>query len=154
MREAGRKSTKNLSSSIEQLPLLTQNALVKDQGARNSEIVLTWSQNMAPYLLKICDDIYSFETASNFSDPELKRMAFKGFKKVVSGSINPLTNSFSWQSSSIKVYSSLFVAGVSSPSGQAYNMQDPAYPGNTISVTMPFIDICGGKTCQMNLIVF
>ena len=51
---------------------------------------------MASYLLKICDDIYSFETASNFSDPELKRMAFKGLKKVVSGTINPLSNSFSW----------------------------------------------------------
>lgn len=66
---------------------------------------------MAPYLLKVCDDIYRFESASNFTDPELKRMAFIGFKKVVSGSNNLTTNSFSYSSSSIKSQSSVFIAG-------------------------------------------
>ncbi len=64
--------------------------MVKDKGSGHSRIVNAWSPLMSQYLLKICDDIYSSETASNFSDPELKRMAFNGFKKVIAGSINPL----------------------------------------------------------------
>ena len=108
---------------------------------------------MAPYLLKVCDDIYRFESASNFTDPELKRMAFIGFKKVVSGSNNLTTNSFSYSSSSIKSQSSVFIAGKTSTSGQSASLTDPVF-GNTIYVTMPNIDVCGGVTCQMNVMAF
>jgi hypothetical protein len=53
-------------------------------------------------MMMVCDDLFMAETVSNRSDPELKRMAVTGIKKVLSGAVNEISNSFSYESSTVK----------------------------------------------------
>ena len=59
----------------------------------------------ATELLKICDDIFTAETVSNKTDPELKSMAVQGIKNILAGSINEITNTFTFETSTIKARS-------------------------------------------------
>lgn len=55
--------------------------------------------------MKICDDIFRAESVSNKTDPELKRMAIVGIKKIQSGAINEIDNTFSYTSANLNAYS-------------------------------------------------
>lgn len=65
-------------------------------------VVEKFDQVTAIELLKICDDIFTAETLSNKTDPELKKMAVQGIKKIISGSINEITNAFTFETPTIK----------------------------------------------------
>jgi hypothetical protein len=65
-------------------------------------VVEKFDQVTAIELLKICDDIFTAETLSNKTDPELKKMAVQGIKKIISGSINEITNTFTFETPTIK----------------------------------------------------
>ena len=65
-------------------------------------VVEKFDQVTAIELLKICDDIFTAETHSNKTDPELKKMAVQGIKKIISGSINEITNTFTFETPTIK----------------------------------------------------
>lgn len=62
-------------------------------------------------LLKICDDVYRSESLSNRTDPELKNIAIKGFKRVLTGGINDITNSLTYESSNLKALSKIYLTG-------------------------------------------
>jgi|LauGreDrversion4_2_1035121.scaffolds.fasta_scaffold348570_3 hypothetical protein len=65
-------------------------------------VVEKFDQVTAIEILKICDDIFTAETLSNKTDPELKKMAVQGIKKIISGSINEITNTFTFETPTIK----------------------------------------------------
>jgi len=65
-------------------------------------VVEKFDQVTAIELLKICDDIFTAETLSNKTDPELKKMAVQGIKKIISGSINEITKTFTFETPTIK----------------------------------------------------
>jgi hypothetical protein len=95
-------------------------------------------------MLKICDDIYVAESLSNKTDPELKRIAVTGIKKVLSGAINEITNTFSYDSTTVKARSQVFIAGRESPATRNLTLQDPLLPTTSIIINLPNQDLCQG----------
>jgi hypothetical protein len=101
--------------------------------------------------LKICDDLYRGESVSNRTDPELKRMSLVGIKKVISGSINEITNTFTYTSTNLKTSSAMYITGKDSSASKSVTFTDPLFLTN-MQVFMPNTDLCQGKTCQMNIV--
>jgi hypothetical protein len=54
--------------------------MIKDRGQTQVKIVEKFDPTTSNELLKICDDLYTGESLSNQTDPELKRMAIQGIK--------------------------------------------------------------------------
>jgi Flp pilus assembly protein TadG len=79
-------------------------------------------------------------------------MAVAGIKKVLSGSLNEITNSFSFSTSTIKAQSQLYVAGQTTVAGMSFQVTNPALDSTNTQIIFPSQDFCGGQTCQMNLI--
>ena len=67
-------------------------------------------------------------------------------KKVASGALNEVTNSYTYTSSYIRLSSYKFVTGKDVCAGKTNIFTDPLY-GFPINVTMPQIDLCNGNTC-------
>jgi hypothetical protein len=53
-------------------------------------------------MLKICDDIFTAESISNKTDPELKRVAVAGIKRILSGATDEISNTFAFDSATVK----------------------------------------------------
>jgi hypothetical protein len=70
----------------------------KDNGARMVNDAEKLKGELAQEFLKICDDIFRAESLSNHTDPELKRIALVGIKRVISGANNDITNNFAYTS--------------------------------------------------------
>lgn len=88
-------------------------------------VVEKFDQVTAIEILKICDDIFTAETLSNKTDPELKKMAVQGIKKIISGSINEITNTFTFETPTIKAQSQLYIAGKDSTKSGSFQINDP-----------------------------
>ena len=81
----------------------------------------------ATELLKICDDLFTAETVSNKTDPELKRMAVQGIKKIIAGSIDEIKNKFTFETPTVKAQSFLYIAGKDSTGGRSFEIDDPVF---------------------------
>lgn len=106
------------NNGSQEYPILTDAVMIRDTGRRESAKVEKYDQATAQQMIMVCDDLFRAETVSNRSDPELKRMAVTGIKKVLSGAVNEISNSFSYESSTVKARAQLYVAGKDSPNSK------------------------------------
>ena len=53
-------------------------------------------------MLKICDDIFTAESISNKTNPELKRVAVEGIRRILSGASDEITNTFAFDTATIR----------------------------------------------------
>ena len=53
-------------------------------------------------MLKICDDIFTAESTSNKTDPELRRVAVSGIKRILSGATDAISNNFAFDSATVR----------------------------------------------------
>lgn len=83
-------------------------------------VVEKYDSVTATELLKICDDVFTAETMSNKTDPELKSMAVQGIKKIMAGSINEITNTFTFETATVKAQSFQYIAGKDSTGGRTF----------------------------------
>lgn len=114
-------------------------------------MVEKYNPSLASELMKICDDLYRGESLSNRTDPELKNVALIGMKKVMSGSMDDITNTFTYESSFVKAYSYSIITGRDSTINKVYTIEDPNFATNMI-VNLPNQDLCKGKSCQLTLL--
>lgn len=111
IQNVGETKNKNLSTDSSQTPLTTDAVTVKDSGASQFQVLEKLPPDLSNELLKICDDLYRGESVSNKTDPELKRMALVGIKKIIAGANDEITNSFAFNSINIKSQSYVYVTG-------------------------------------------
>lgn len=64
--------------------------------------VVKFNKVTATEMLKICDDIFTAESISNKTDPELKRVAVSGIKRILSGATDDISNNFAFDSATVK----------------------------------------------------
>ena len=76
--------------------------MVKDVGMKLRKTVEKFDVDTASEMVKFCDDLFTAESISNKTDPELKRMAITGLKKVLSGATNDISNTFAYDSTTVK----------------------------------------------------
>eukprot|EP00347_Sterkiella_histriomuscorum_P024341 403331462 len=116
--------------------------------------VKKYDSSTAQAILKVCDDLITAENkgSTNSSDNSLKQQAYLGIKKVMSGSLSGVDTSFSYESDNMNAKAMKFQAGNSSGS-QSIVIKDPSSnTSETLKVEMPSSDVCGGQSCQMNMI--
>jgi len=53
-------------------------------------------------LLKVCDDVFTAESISNKTDPELKRVAVEGIRRILAGATDEITNTFSFDTATLR----------------------------------------------------
>ena len=73
-------------------------------------------------MMQICDNLFRAESLSNYSDPELKRMAYTGAKQVIAGAIDEISNTFSYSSPTMKAYAQNFVTGLESVANKNFTL--------------------------------
>lgn len=60
-------------------------------------------------MLKICDDVFTAESLSNKTDPELKRVAVAGIRRILSGATDDITNTFAFDTATLRARTQVFI---------------------------------------------
>jgi hypothetical protein len=66
--------------------------MIKDTGMNQVKVVDRYNLDIASEMLRVCDDLFTAESISNKTDPELKRVAVAGIKRILSGATDIITN--------------------------------------------------------------
>ena len=65
----------DVNATLKEQTILSSKSISKDNGQKEVLVIEKYDSVTAIELLKICDDIFTAETLSNKTDPELKSMA-------------------------------------------------------------------------------
>ena len=96
--------------------------MIKDQGVTNAVVVTKFNTDVATEIIKICDDLFTAESLSNKTDPELKRVAVSGIKRVMAGATDEITNTFAFDSSTVRIRTQMFFAGRENVGGRTFSV--------------------------------
>jgi hypothetical protein len=73
-------------------------------------------------MLKICDDIFTAESISNKTNPELKRVAVEGIRRILSGASDEITNTFAFDTATISENTKVFYPGRDIIGGRTFSL--------------------------------
>ncbi|CDW90564.1 protein serine threonine [Stylonychia lemnae] len=155
-------ASKNQSSTLK-----TQNSQgSKDQGSsvappkdsssqsqNETKMVTKYDSTTAQAILKVCDDLLIAENKANQSDEALKKQAFVGIKKVLSGSLSGVDSTFSYSSENLNAQAIKFESGSSKAGNQTLQIKDPnSNSTEKLNISLPSGDVCKGETCSIHII--
>ena len=91
-----------INQTMKESTIQTSQGMVKDEGMVQKKKVVKFSKITATEMLKICDDIFTAESISNKTNPELKRVAVSGIKRILSGATDDISNTFAFDSATVR----------------------------------------------------
>ncbi len=101
--------------------------MIKDVGMNQVKVVDRYTSDIATEMLRVCDDIFTAESISNKTDPELKRVAVAGIKRILSGATDIITNTFSYDSSTVRARTQVFYAGRDNMNNHFFDLRSNRY---------------------------